>query len=75
MKSNSNLGKKILMAAALLVLAGWVGLAAAPADQPLTKDDITLLLFGELTQRQDYSDGRAARRGLPDDPGPGQDFS
>ncbi len=46
MKPNSNLGKKIVMAAALLVLAGLVSLATAPADQPLSKEDVTLLLLG-----------------------------
>ena len=46
MKSNSTLGKKMMMGAALLVLAGLVSLATAPADQPLSKDDITLLLLG-----------------------------
>ena len=30
----------------MLVLAGLVGLATAPAGQPLSKDDITLLLLG-----------------------------
>ena len=46
MKSNSNLGKKIVVGVALLVLAGLLSLATAPADQPLSKDDITLLLLG-----------------------------
>ena len=46
MKSNTTLGKRIVMGAALLVLAGLVTLATAPADQPLSKDDITLLLLG-----------------------------
>ena len=46
MNSNTTLGKRIVMGAALLVLAGLVSLATAPADQPLSKDDITLLLLG-----------------------------
>ena len=46
MKSNSNLGKKIVVGVALLMLAGLLSLATAPADQPLSKDDITLLLLG-----------------------------
>jgi hypothetical protein len=46
MKANSTFGKKVLMGVALLVLAGLATLAAAPADSPLTKDDVTLLLLG-----------------------------
>jgi len=46
MKLNPRLGKKIVMGIALLALAGWVGSAAAPADAPLSKDDVTLLLLG-----------------------------
>jgi thiol-disulfide isomerase/thioredoxin len=46
MKSNSTLAKKILMGVALLVLAGLVTLAKPPADTPMSKDDITLLLLG-----------------------------
>ena len=46
MKSNSNLGKKIVVGVALLIAAGLLCLATAPADQPLSKDDITLLLLG-----------------------------
>ena len=46
MKSSSRLGKKIVMGVALLVLAGWLSLATAPAEAPLSKDDITLLLLG-----------------------------
>jgi len=46
MKSNSNLGKKMVVGVALLMLAGLLSLATAPADQPLSKDDITLLLLG-----------------------------
>jgi len=46
MKSDSTLGKKIVMGVVLLVLAGLVSLAAAPADAPLSKDDVTLLLLG-----------------------------
>jgi len=45
MKSKSNFGKKIVMGAALLMMAGWLSVATAPADQPLSKDDITLLLL------------------------------
>jgi hypothetical protein len=46
MKSKSNLGKKIVAGVALLLMAGLLSLATAPADQPLSKDDITLLLLG-----------------------------
>ncbi|HXW15514.1 MAG TPA: hypothetical protein VEN79_13480 [Terriglobia bacterium] len=46
MKSNSSLSKRIVIGVALLVLAGLVGLATAPADTPLSKDDVTLLLLG-----------------------------
>ncbi|MGA2985046.1 MAG: hypothetical protein ABSG32_14635 [Terriglobia bacterium] len=46
MKSSSNLGKKIVVGIALLMMAGLLGLVTAPADQPLSKDDITLLLLG-----------------------------
>ena len=35
-----------MIAMGVLVLAGLVSLATAPADQPLSKDDITLLLLG-----------------------------
>ncbi len=37
---------KLAAAAALLVMAGLLCLAATPPDQPLTKDDVTLLLLG-----------------------------
>jgi ribosomal protein L12E/L44/L45/RPP1/RPP2 len=46
MKSNSNLAKKIVVGVALLMMAGLLNLATAPAGQPLSKDDITLLLLG-----------------------------
>jgi hypothetical protein len=46
MKSNSNLARKILVGAALLMVAGLLSLATAPADQPLSQDDIMLLLLG-----------------------------
>jgi hypothetical protein len=46
MKSNSNLAKKIVVGVALLMMAGLLSWAAAPADQPLSQDDITLLLLG-----------------------------
>jgi hypothetical protein len=45
MKSKSNFAKKILVGVALLMAAGLLTLATAPADQPLSKDDITLLLL------------------------------
>jgi hypothetical protein len=51
MKSNSNLGKKIVVGVALLMMAGWLSLATAPADQPLSKDDITLLLLGSTPSK------------------------
>jgi hypothetical protein len=46
MKSNFTFAKKILAGVALLMLAGWLSLATSPAEQPLSKDDITLLLLG-----------------------------
>ena len=46
MKLNSKLGKRIVVGSVLLILAGLLSLATAPADQPLSKDDITLLLLG-----------------------------
>ena len=49
MKSNSSLGKKIVVGMALLMMAGLLSLATAPADQPLSKDDITLLLLGSTS--------------------------
>ncbi|MGO8788941.1 MAG: hypothetical protein ACLQVL_16370 [Terriglobia bacterium] len=51
MKRDSNLGKKILAGVALLVLAGLLGSATAPADQPLSKDDVTLLLLGSSSSK------------------------
>lgn len=46
MKSMDNLRKKIVVGFSLLVVICLLGLATAPADQPLSKDDITLLLLG-----------------------------
>ena len=46
MKSHSNLGRKLVVSAALVVMACWLSLANALADLPLSKDDITLLLLG-----------------------------
>jgi len=46
MKSNSNLAKKVLVGVALLIVAGLLSLATVAADQPLSQDDITLLLLG-----------------------------
>jgi thiol-disulfide isomerase/thioredoxin len=46
MKPNPTLAKKIVAGVALLMLAGWLSVATAPAEQPLSKDDITLLLLG-----------------------------
>ncbi|MGO8814522.1 MAG: hypothetical protein ACLQVG_07605 [Terriglobia bacterium] len=47
MKSISkNLGRYVLIGMALLMMAGLLSLATPPADKPLSKDDITLLLFG-----------------------------
>jgi hypothetical protein len=46
MKSKSSLAKRIVWGIALLTLAGLLSLATAPAEQPLSKDDITLLLLG-----------------------------
>jgi hypothetical protein len=51
MKSNSNLAKKIVVGIALLMMAGWLTLATAPATQPLSKDDITLLLLGSTPSK------------------------
>ncbi len=45
MKSKSSLGMKIAVVAALLIM-GLVSLSAATAEQPLSKDDVTLLLLG-----------------------------
>ena len=36
---------------ALLMMAGWLSLAKAPAEQPLSKDDITLLLLGSTPSK------------------------
>ena len=46
MKSTSNLGKMVLAGIVLLMMAGLLSLVAFPADRPLSKDDITLLLYG-----------------------------
>ncbi len=46
MKSKSSLGLKIAVMAALLVMTGLLSLAAASTEQPLSKDDVTLLLLG-----------------------------
>ncbi len=46
MRLNCNLGMKVLLGVALLVAAGLLGMVTASADQPLTPDDITLLLLG-----------------------------
>jgi hypothetical protein len=46
MKSRFSLKMKLAAAAALLAVAGLLCLAATPAEQPLTKDDVTLLLLG-----------------------------
>jgi hypothetical protein len=46
MKPNFSPRKKILVGVALLMAAGLLSLATAPADQPLSKDDVTLLLLG-----------------------------
>lgn len=51
MKSNSNLAKKIVVGTALLMMAGLLSLATAPADQPLSTDDITLLLLGSSSSK------------------------
>jgi hypothetical protein len=46
MESTSNVTKKIGVEIGLVMFAGLLGLATALADQPLSKDDITLLLLG-----------------------------
>jgi hypothetical protein len=46
MKSNPNVARKIVLGVALVVLASLMSMATAPADSPLSKDDITLLLLG-----------------------------
>jgi hypothetical protein len=45
MKSTANLSSNVLVGIALLMLTGMLGLARALADQPLSKDDITVLLL------------------------------
>jgi hypothetical protein len=51
MKLNSNLAKTIVVGTALLMMAGLLSVAVAPADQPLSKDDITLLLLGSSSSK------------------------
>jgi chemotaxis protein histidine kinase CheA len=46
MKSNSDFAKKVVLGIALLGVIGLLGLATARAEQPLSKDDVTLLLLG-----------------------------
>ncbi len=46
MKPNLSLASKVLVVVALLVLFGSLSSVPARADQPLSKDDITLLLLG-----------------------------
>jgi hypothetical protein len=46
MKSTSDVTKKVVLGIALVMFAGLLGLATALADQPLSKEDITLLLLG-----------------------------
>jgi len=46
MKLNSSFVKRLAGGVALLVLAGLLNLATARAEQPLSKDDVTLLLMG-----------------------------
>jgi hypothetical protein len=46
MKSNSDLAKKVMLGIAVLGVIGLLGLATTRAEQPLSKDDITLLLLG-----------------------------
>jgi hypothetical protein len=46
MKAKSILSKNFVLGIALLMMAGLLSLATAPAEQPLSKDDITLLLLG-----------------------------
>jgi ribosomal protein L12E/L44/L45/RPP1/RPP2 len=48
MELNSKVTKKVVLGIALMMLAGWLGLATALADQPLSKDDVTLLLLGSM---------------------------
>jgi hypothetical protein len=46
MKSTTNLTKMVVLLITLPMLASLLGLATARAEQPLSKDDITLLLLG-----------------------------
>lgn len=46
MESTSNVTKRLGVEIGLVMFAGLLGLATALADQPLSKDDITLLLLG-----------------------------
>ena len=46
-----NLAKKLLVGMSLLVMAGLLAFAAAPTERPLSKDDITLLLFGSPSSK------------------------
>ena len=46
MESNFKFGKKLVVGAGLLIVAGLLSLASARAVQPLTQDDVTLLLLG-----------------------------
>lgn len=48
MKSRSDLTKDIVAGIALLIFTGLLGLATARADQPLSKDEITVLILGGL---------------------------
>jgi len=41
----------MVVGATLLIMAGWLRLATAPAQQPLSKDDITLLLLGSTPNK------------------------
>jgi len=46
MKSEFSIGKKLGVVLALLIMGCALSLAAAPTGQPLSQDDITLLLLG-----------------------------
>jgi thiol-disulfide isomerase/thioredoxin len=46
MKSNSTLAKNLLVIGLALLLAGFIRTAVAPADAPLSKEDVTLMLLG-----------------------------
>jgi hypothetical protein len=50
-KIHSDFGKKLLRGVALLILTGLVSLGTARADQPLTQDDVTLLLMGSPSSK------------------------